>query len=145
MNDRTSTTQSSAPAAPGTLGARFTRFAMVGAVGTAAHYLTLIALVEVAGTGGVIATTAGFIVGLVVNYVLNRRYTFASRRPHRSAFWRFALVAVCGMVMNGAIFAFATGSLQMHYLLSQVLATVIVLGWNFIANAFWTFGGRDAG
>jgi putative flippase GtrA len=145
MIDRTSTTQSHKTASPAALGTRFVRFALVGAVGTTAHYVTLITLVELAGTRGVMATTAGFVVGLVVNYVLNRRYTFASRRPHRSAFWRFALVAVCGMAMNGVIFAFATESLQVHYLLSQVLATIIVLGWNFIANTFWTFGDRDAG
>ena len=53
----------------------FLTFGLVGAVGTACHYATLISLVELLAVDPVVATSAGFMVGMVVNYALNYRYS----------------------------------------------------------------------
>ena len=42
------------------------------------------------------ATLCGYLVGGVIGYLLNRRHTFASDRPHAEAGWRFALVTFVG-------------------------------------------------
>ena len=53
---------------------------------------------------------------------------------------RFLLVAAVGFVLNAALMAWMTASLGIHYLVAQVLATLLVLLWNFAANRHWTFG-----
>ena len=118
---------------------QFVRFALVGVAGTAAHYTVLWTLVERAGTAVVVATSAGFVVGALVNYTLNRYFTFSSTAPHREALPKFFGIAVVGAFLNGTIVAWLLPRWHVHYLVIQLFATVAVLLWNFVANSLWTF------
>lgn len=118
---------------------QFLRFSGVGAIGTAGHYLTLVLLVEVAGVDAVPASLAGFVVGALINYHLNRTYTFRSDVAHRVAMPKFFTIAAIGALLNTLIMSLAVNQLGLHYLLSQVLATGIVLVWGFAGNRLWTF------
>ncbi len=82
---------------------------------------------------------AGYVLGGIVSYALNRRYAFRSDRPHREATWRFALVAGVGFVLTGAAHGAVQRPLGLPYLPAQVLTTGVVLLWSFGANRFWTF------
>lgn len=115
------------------------RFTLVGGIGTAAHYAVLILLVSSLLMHPVIGSTAGFLVGMVVNYLLNRHFTFTSQRSHREAFWRFGTVALAGIVINTAMMILLTVSLEYHYLLAQVIATILTLSWNFFGSRYWVF------
>lgn len=118
---------------------QFLCFTLVGGVGTAAHYAVLISMVSGMGINPVISTTAGFMAGMVINYLLNRRYTFFSRRAHREAFWRFVTVAFVGMLINSTAMAVFNLGLNIHYLAAQVMATALVLSWNFLGSRYWVF------
>jgi len=118
---------------------QFASFTAVGAVGTAAHYSTLIALVQIAHVNPVPASGAGFLVGALVNYALNYRLTFRSKKLHRDSMPKFFFVAALGLVLNTLLMALFTGTMKLHYLVGQVLATGSVLLWNFTANRRWTF------
>ena len=118
---------------------QFIRFAGVGAIGTIAHYVTLIILVQCAGANPIGASTTGFVLGAFINYYLNYHYTFRSTRNHQEAMTKFFTVAVVGVFSNGAFMALATEILALPYLIAQVLATGMVLIWNFVANRLWTF------
>jgi putative flippase GtrA len=117
---------------------QFLKFAAGGAVGTVVQFAVLVAWVEIAGGPVVAGTLAGFCAGALVNYVIARGYVFATARPHGSTLPRFALVATAGAVLNTAIVAmlFDAGA---YYLAAQVVATCIVLAFNFLANRHWTF------
>lgn len=119
---------------------QFIAFSGVGVVAAVAHYGVLILLVEMGGVSPVIATLWGFVAGAIVSYVLNRRFTFHSDRPHRSAVPRFLAVTAGGFVLNGFAMWLLNEQWGVPYLVAQVIATGIVLFWNFTANRFWTFG-----
>lgn len=114
-------------------------FGLVGAVGTACHYATLILLVEVLHIGAVAATTAGFLVGMVVNYRLNYRHTFRSDRPHLEAAPRFVAIAVFTGILNALLVHAGTALAGMNYLVVQVMTTVILFFANYALNLAWTF------
>ena len=118
---------------------QFLTFSGVGLVAAVAHYGVLITLVEGFGILPVIATLWGFIAGAGVSYVLNRRYTFRSDRPHRAAAPRFLAVSVGGFLLNGAVMWLLNEYWGVPYLLAQVVATAVVLFWNFSVNLLWTF------
>jgi len=118
---------------------QFVSFTAVGAVGTAAHYSALVVLVQFMHVGPVPASGVGFVLGALVNYILNYRLTFRSTKLHRESMPKFFLVAIVGLVLNTAIMALLTEIFRLHYLLSQILATGSVLVWNFTANRYWTF------
>lgn len=117
----------------------FLRFAAVGTVGAVAHYSLLILAVEGMGIGAVAASSAGAVLGALVNYALNRRFTFNSDKSHAEALAKFLTIAGVGFVLNGLLMALFVEWLGIFYLLSQLLATGLVLMWNFLGNRFWTF------
>jgi len=86
-----------------------------------------------------LASSLGFATSAVLNYALNYRFTFASERRHIEAFPRFVVVATGGLLLNAVLMYAGTAGLGLHYLLVQVIATVIVLFWNFVANMKWSF------
>lgn len=118
---------------------QFILFATIGAVGTGGHFLTLVLLVEFAGLSAVWATTAGFVVGALINYVLNYHLTFKSDKAHREAMLKFFIVALVGAGMNMLIMYIGVDVMAQFYLLVQVAASSVVLLWTFSANKLWTF------
>jgi len=121
------------------VGRQFAAFSGVGAVAAFVHYGLLVALVEGVGIAPVPATLAGYVAGGVVSYLLNRRLTYASDRPHAEAGWRFALVAGVGFLLTWGFMHVFTAVLGLPYLPMQVVTTGIVLFWSFVANRVWTF------
>lgn len=117
---------------------QFLRFTAVGAVATAVHYVILIALAELAGVDPVIGTVCGYGVGAVVSYSLHRVFTFGVRPAYARGFVKFLAVIGVGAVINTAIVAFLIAHGQ-HYLIAQVIATALVLVWNFTASRLVVF------
>ena len=118
---------------------QFLKFAGVGVVGTAVQYTTLFVLVQFAGIYPVAASTAGFILGALVNYHLNYIYTFDSSKSHFEAMPKFFSVAAVGLLLNGLIMEFFISFFSFPYIIAQLIATGLVLLWNFAANRMWTF------
>ncbi len=118
---------------------RLIAFGLVGIIGTGAHYLTLLGLVEGAALEPVIATTVGFIVGALVNYLLNHRFTFRSSKAHLDAGPKFFLIAVATGMINALLVYGGVNLLSVNYLLVQIGATVVVFLVNFVLNSLWTF------
>lgn len=119
---------------------QFSLFTLVGAVGTLAHYLLLVILVDGFAVPPVPASMAGALLGALVNYVLNYRYTFASRKRHHEAMPKFLAVAAVGFGLNAVLMWITVEIIGLYYLLGQLCATALVLVWNFFGNRFWTFG-----
>ncbi len=115
-------------------------YASVGVGATLAHYAILIALVEGAGWRAVPSTLCGYVVGGVVAYLLNRRHTFASDRPHSEATWRFALVAFAGFCVTYALMSLFVDRWAAPYLPAQMVTTVLAMFVTFALNRRWTFG-----
>jgi putative flippase GtrA len=122
---------------------QFASFFGVGLLAAVVHYGLLLSLVEGYRLDPVRASLAGFAAGGVVSYLLNRRLTYASDRPHAEATWRFALVSFVGLGLTWLFMALFVRGLGAPYLPAQLVTTGIVLVWHFLANKLWTF--REAG
>ncbi|WP_229205812.1 GtrA family protein [Duganella sp. Leaf126] len=119
--------------------AQFLRFTLVGASGTAVQYLSLWIGVERFGADAAIASGTGYVLGSVVNYVLNYFFTFASRAPQwRAASRYFALLGV-GWCWNALLMLALVHGAGWHYWPAQLLASAVVLLWNFCGSRWWAF------
>ncbi|WP_363349188.1 GtrA family protein [Methylocystis echinoides] len=119
---------------------QLTTYASVGAAATAVHYAILVGLVEAGGWRPVPATLCGYVAGGVVAYLLNRRHTFGSDRPHAEAGWRFALTAFIGFCITYALMSLFVERLGAPYLPAQIVTTVLAMFVTFAINRSWTFG-----
>lgn len=120
------------------------RFLLVGGLCTGLQYAVLVAGVEWAGVDAVAASAAGFVLSAAFNYLLNRRFTWASQASHSTALARFALVVLMGLAFNVLGMRLLHGYLGWHYVWAQVLVTVVTLLWNFAGHRHWTFAARAA-
>ena len=120
-------------------GRQFAAFFGVGLVAAVVHYGLLISLVEGYRLDPVRATLVGYVGGGLVSYLLNRRHTYGSDRPHLQAGWRFALVTLVGFGLTWGLMTLFVRVLGFPYLPAQVGTTGIVLFWSFLAHKLWTF------
>jgi len=118
--------------------AQIFKFVLVGGTGTALHYLVFVLAVAALSVPPGYAAFIGASVGAFANYVLNRRFTFDSQRPHRETLPRFALMAAVGAVLNGLLVG-ALSTAGLHFLLAQAIATVGILIINFVVSKTWIF------
>jgi putative flippase GtrA len=118
---------------------QFLRYASAGATGTLVHYAVLVGSVQLADAGPVPASTVGALAGAIVNYGLNHRFTFASRKTHAQALPRFLLVAIGGVFLNAIVLSLLLAQSGVHYLVAQAFTTAIVLAAGYFANRAWTF------
>lgn len=125
---------------------RFLRFSVVGTIGAVVDFGVLNLLILLFGLAKVWANTCSFSAAVCSNFLWNRLWTYPETRgdPVLPQLTRFALVNVIGLGINQAIFlsldrwAF-TGWGPLGYNLAKVIATGVVLFWNFGVNRFWTY------
>lgn len=117
-------------------------YVLAGGLTAVAHYGVLIGLVELAQVDPVRATLAGFVVGAVVSYVLNRWMTFEATRSHAQAGWRFGLIAVGGFGLTWVLMHLFVTRLGLPYLPMQFVTTGFVMVFSFLGHKFFSFADR---
>ncbi len=78
------------------------RNAIAGAVATLADFSLVTSLVKHAGISPPIATLWGCGLGGVVNFGINRAWSFSSSNPMRRAMLRYALISASSALLNSA-------------------------------------------
>ncbi|MCP3718774.1 GtrA family protein [Paraburkholderia sp. CNPSo 3281] len=122
---------------------RFVVYAGVGAIGTGAQYAILVAMVRSGLGSPAVSSMVGATVGAIINYGLNRQITFRSNSNPLSTAPKFAIIALLGVVMNGACMKFFTSILALNYLMAQLVTTALVLALTYLLNSKWTFNEHE--
>ncbi len=117
-------------------------FGLAGGITALAHYGLLIALVEGAGVDPVPATLAGYVLGALVSYTLNRWLTFDATRSHAQAGWRFAVIAAGGFALTWLLMHLFVARLGLPYLPMQLVTTGLVMVFSFLGHKSFSFADR---
>lgn len=129
----------------------FTRFLIVGAVGTFLDF-GLLTLLKTFSLSTLIANSASFTAGVVNNFTWNRLWTFADAKgtDWRKQLAQFMLVSLVGLTLNNALvlalekpLGTLLGQPDLGYLPAKVIATGVVVFWNYFANRYWTFNNKS--
>ena len=128
-------------------GKQFVKFAIVGGIGTIVNLAVLKLTLVVWGQFNettpfaveAFASGLAFAVAVVNNYLLNRWWTFRSSRTMGTEFLKFLVVSIAGLALNELVFWVFRARLDLHVLLSQLLAIACVLPFNFVVNKLWSF------
>jgi putative flippase GtrA len=126
---------------------RFTRFLTVGALGTILDF-SLLTLLKLAGLPTLLANSISFTAGLLNNFTLNRLWTFGDvfQTNWRRQLAQYAAVSLAGLALNDLIVISLEHAMGLWldqpawgYLPAKVIATGMVVFWNYFANRMWTF------
>lgn len=136
---------------------RFVKFAIVGAAGSVTDFTVLNILVQFFGASLVVANTCSFILAVIQNFTLNRRWTFPESRERQAGgqLAQFAIVSMIGLAINQIVFltlhhiwdAYLIAhygpdlGFTMSYNIAKLFAIGVVLFWNFTINRLWTYRG----
>ncbi len=123
---------------------QFSAFFLVGLIATVVHYSFLVSLKELGHWPVIPSTLSGYCGGGLTSYVLNRRHTFESDRPHAEAGWRFVAVSAVGFFITWGFMRLFVLNWGAPYLAAQVATTGMVMFWSFGAHRLWTFRAQPA-
>jgi putative flippase GtrA len=143
---------------------RFLKFSAVGTLGAVIDFGVLNLLVQLVSFPKVLANACSFTTAVISNFIWNRLWVYPETRgePLRRQFVQFLVVNLAGLAINTAIFYVSdrwflgqTGLLagpvsglaraigmehfDLAYNGAKVIATGVVLFWNFFVNRVWTF------
>ena len=99
--------------------------------------MALVVLVELLHTSEFEAVVEAFFVGVVVNYVLQRRFTFKTATSHSKAASRFFGIAALSAIVNSTLFSILNTFFP--YILAQFIATLVLFLINYEVNRKFTF------
>ncbi len=118
------------------IGTQFIKYFGAALAGYVVDIGTLVVLTEFFNVHYLISATAGFILGLCVVFILSNRYVFgvSKIKSKTREFLLFALIGVIGLILLNLIMWILTNSLSVDYIISKLLATIVIYAWNFIAR-----------
>ena len=127
---------------------QFMKFGVVGIVAFFIDYCVLMLLSQGFGVDAVLSAGISFCVSVVFNYVASMRFVFTHRDDlsRSREFFIFIILSVIGLVINELIMlagVAALGDSALTVTITKLVATVIVLVWNFFSRKKW-LDGRDA-
>ncbi len=86
-----------------------------------------------------VANAAGFVVSVLTNYYLNRRWTFRSSAAVGVELGKFFVVSIVAYLANLAVFSALHSLAHVAPIPSQLIAIACVMPVNFVFNKLWSF------
>jgi putative flippase GtrA len=120
--------------------AQASRFAVVGAINTAVDLSLFAFLFYILRWPLLVANAGGFLVAVLVSYMLNKTWTFADTSRGTESLRRgvaFLGVATIGLGVGSAVIWVA--ALFVAPILAKLAATGATFLWNFTASRRWVF------
>jgi putative flippase GtrA len=119
---------------------KFLKFGIVGFSGVFVDFGVTWLLKERLNCNKYLANTSGFLCAVVSNFMLNRVWTFEDQNP--AIMWQFSkflALSLVGLGLNNLFIYFLTEKYKTNFYFAKLLATGIVMIWNFWANTRFTF------
>lgn len=128
---------------------QFLKFGVVGAIAFLIDYGVLMLLSQVIGMDPVISASISFVVSVVFNYVASMHYVFTRRDDisRRREFTIFVILSAIGLVINEIIMVIGVnvlGDSALMVTITKLVATAIVMAWNFVSRKKWLDAGDSA-
>ena len=123
------------------LAVQLARYLLVGGIAFLADFATLFVLTDWFHVHYLHSAVIAFLAGMGLNYLLSIAWVFKVRvvKNAKLEFLLFALIGIIGLGLNEIILWLLTQGLDLFYLHSKVVATVVILGWNFSARKVLLF------
>lgn len=124
--------------------AQFMKFGVVGAIAFVIDYGLLALLTEVFSVNYLVSATISFTVSVIFNYLASMRYVFTHKEDisRRREFVTFVVLSVIGLIINNVCMWAGVELFGIHYLITKIVATAIVMIWNFVTRKIFLDAGE---
>ncbi len=119
---------------------KFIKFCLVGTIGLFIDFSSTYFLKERWYFNKYLANSIGFCLAVLNNYMLNKYWTFQDSNPEfLNQGTKFLVISVIGLLLNNQIIYLLINRNKYNFYISKLIAIIVVVLWNFIANYFITF------
>lgn len=112
------------------------KFGIVGVVAFLVDYSIFLLLTKVVNLSPVISTGISFVLSLIVNYLLSMKFVFQRKESisKQKEIISFVLTSVMGLGLNILIMYLGYDLWKYDYRLVKIVATLIVMVWNYVSK-----------
>ncbi len=117
------------------------RFGVVGGLAFIIDYIVLYVLTDIFHIYYLISSCISFTVSVIFNYILSIKWVFdVNKKQDMHEFIVFIILSVIGLIINSIIMYIMVDIISIHYMISKLLATLIVMVYNFITRKIFIEG-----
>lgn len=112
------------------------KFVIVGGLAFVIDYVTLIICKEIFHLNTLLSAAIAFTVSVIVNYILSVKWVFDVNKNNseKRNFIIFIIFSVIGLGLTELIMWLGTDVMGISYLIIKIIATIIVMVFNFITR-----------
>lgn len=111
------------------------RFGVVGGLAFLIDYILLYLLTEYLNIYYLISSIISFIVSLIFNYILSIKWVFdVTKKQTVKEVIIFVILSIMGLGINQVVMYIGSDLLNIHYMITKLVATGIVMIWNFVTR-----------
>lgn len=96
-------------------------------------------LVELLSISPEISTATGAMLGAFTGYSLNKIIVFKHKQNTLESFIKYMLMAVTSAILNTIIMFICHRILNFYYIYAQIIATGVMVIFNYICCNYWIF------
>lgn len=128
---------------------QFVKFGIVGVIAFTVDYGVLMLLSQVVGIDPVISAGISFCISVVFNYLASMRFVFTHREDlsTQREFGIFIILSIIGLAINEACMLVGVsiwGDSVLAVIGTKIIATAVVMLWNFWSRKRWLDAGSHA-
>ena len=122
------------------LSKQFLKYVIVGLLGTGLDFLILFLLVEYLHLFYLLAALISILIVFWISFSLNKYWTFRKKEGNYfRQMLKYLLAHSVGVGINLAILTILVEIFGFWYIFAKVIATTVVLAWNFLVTKKWVF------
>ncbi|MBA4686383.1 MAG: GtrA family protein [Candidatus Galacturonibacter soehngenii] len=112
------------------------KFGVVGFLCFFIDYFVLVAATEILRINYLVSSGISFSVSVIINYILSTKFVFQTKQDTNKMkeFILFVILSLVGLGINQIIMWFTVEKVFIHYTLGKIIATAIVMVYNFITR-----------
>lgn len=111
------------------------RFGVVGVLAFIVDYGILYLLTEHVHLYYLLSSIISFLISLVVNYILSIKWVFdVQKKQTVKDVVIFAVLSTIGLLINSLVMYLSVELFSIYYMVGKIIATFIVMVWNFITR-----------
>ena len=112
------------------------RFGIIGGIAFLIDYVVLYMCKEWLGLHVLLSAGISFTVSVIFNYIASVKWVFDvdKEKDPKKNFIIFIVLSIVGLIITEIIMWFGTDILHIHYLIVKIIATAIVMVFNFVTR-----------
>lgn len=112
------------------------KFGVVGGIAFVIDYGIMVIAKELLDFSVLVSAALGFIISVIFNYIASIKWVFDvnKEKDEKKNFILFIVFSIIGLVLTEIIMWFGTDIININYLIVKIIATAIVMVFNFITR-----------